>query len=194
MKSLLIIPSMMLASTLLQAQILHFRTDLAPEAPGATGSGVATIAYNQGTSSLQLEVSFSGLSGNTTVSHIHGPTTTAGTGTALVMTTTPSFSGFPAGVKFGTYSATLDLTASSSFRAGFITSSGSIQLARSAFLGAINDGKAYLNIHSNLFPGGEIRGFFAPYTPVPEPTTTCAVVAGLVGSFACVRRLGRSNA
>ena len=186
---------MMLASTLLQAQIYHFRTNLAPETTGATGSGVATIVYNAGTSSLQLEVSFSGLSGNTTVSHIHGATASPGTGNAGVMTRTPSFLAFPAGVTFGTYSATIDLTQTGSFNSAFITANGgTVSSARSALYNAINDRKAYLNIHTTTFGGGEIRGYFAPYTPVPEPTTTCAVVAGLVGSFACVRRLRRSNA
>ncbi|OYW28321.1 MAG: hypothetical protein B7Z51_08260, partial [Methyloversatilis sp. 12-65-5] len=39
-----------------------------------------------------------------------------------------------------------------------------------------DDGKAYLNLHSSEFPGGEIRGFLAP---VPEPETYALMLAGL---------------
>lgn len=195
MKSLLFISSVLLTNTLLQAQFLHFQANLSPEVTGATGLGIAKIAYDQTAHTLQVDVEFSGLSGNTTVAHIHGPTTVAATGTAGVMTMTPSFLQFPTGVQSGTYSALLDLTSASSFRAGFITASGGTPAgAESAFLSAVNDGKAYFNVHTSAFPGGEIRGFFTPYTPVPEPSTTCAVGAALLGSFAWVRRLRRSNA
>ena len=108
---------------------------------------------------MKVNIAFSGLSGNTTVAHIHGPTATAGTGTASVMTTTPSFPGFPAGVKSGSYEQTFDLLATSTYRAGFITANGGTAAgARDAFLLALLDGKAYLNVHSSTYPGGEIRG------------------------------------
>jgi autotransporter-associated beta strand protein len=75
------------------------------------------------------------------------------------MTTTPTFIGFPAGVKEGSFDQTFDMTQSSSFRAGFITANSTVSGAYNALTAALNDGKAYLNIHSQTFPGGEIRGF-----------------------------------
>ena len=194
MKTLPPIACVLFANTLLQAQIFHYEATLGPEVTNATGTGRATIAYDQGNHSYQLDITFSGLSGVTTVAHIHGPTSTAQTGTAVVMTRTPTFPSFPAGVNAGTYNNSFDLTQTSAFSTAFITANGATAAgAEAAFFSALSDGKAYLNVHSQAYPGGEIRGFFTSYTPVPEPTTTGAIGALLLGSFACVNRLRRSK-
>jgi hypothetical protein len=158
-----------LAGAPAQALTLTYKTTLGPEASGATGTGSATVMIIEASDQMKLNIDFSGLSSNTTVAHIHGPTVTAGTGTAGVMTATPSFPGFPAGVKIGSYEQTFDLLATSTYRSGFITASGGTTAgARDALLAALLDGKAYLNVHSSTFTGGEIRGFFAP-AEVPGP-------------------------
>ena len=67
---------------------------------------------------------------------------------------------FPIGVTSGSYDQTLDLGVATSYNAGFITAQGgSIAAAKNALIAAIGNGRAYLNVHSNVFPGGEIRGF-----------------------------------
>ena len=172
------------------AQALTYETILGPEVAGATGTGGATVKIIEASNQMKVNIAFSGLSGNTTVAHIHGPTATAGTGTASVMTTTPSFPGFPAGVKSGSYEQTFDLLATSTYRAGFITANGGTAAgARDAFLLALLDGKAYLNVHSSTYPGGEIRGFFAQ-VPVPGPLPLLGAGAALGWS----RRLRRRQA
>jgi hypothetical protein len=89
----------------------------------------------------------------------------------------PSFVGFPLGVTFGSFDATYDMTAEASYRAGFITAAGgSVALARAALFDAIADGRAYFNIHSTSFTGGEIRGFLSE---VPEPSTYAMLLLGL---------------
>jgi len=76
-------------------------------------------------------------------------------------------------VTSGSYDHTFDLNLASSYRAGFVTSSGGTEaLAKAALLDALANGKAYLNIHTSVFTGGEIRGFF---TAVPEPGATGAI-------------------
>ncbi len=71
------------------------------------------------------------------------------------------------------------MTLASSYRAAFITDAGgTTALAELALFTAIADGRAYLNIHSTTFPGGEIRGFLAP-VEVPEPSTYAMLLLGL---------------
>lgn len=82
----------------------------------------------------------------------------------------------------GTYDHTFDLTLASSYNPAFITANGgSVAFAANAFIVALEDGKAYLNIHTSDFAGGEIRGFLAP---VPEPTTI-ALHSGQRGVYCC---------
>jgi hypothetical protein len=109
------------------------------------------------------------------------------------MTPTPTFPGFPAGVKSGSYEQTFDLLSTSTYRAGFITANGGTAAgARDAFLAALLDGKAYLNVHSQTFPGGEIRGFFAP-SPVPGPLPLLGAGAALAWSRRLRQRLASSS-
>jgi hypothetical protein len=175
------------------AQALSYETILGPEVSGAMGTGSATVKIIEASNQMKVNIAFSGLSGNTTVAHIHGPTTVAGTGTAGVMTPTPTFPGFPAGVKSGSYEQTFDLLSTSTYRAGFITANGGTAAgARDAFLAALLDGKAYLNVHSSTYPTGEIRGFFAP-SPVPGPLPLLGAGAGLGWSRRLRQRLASSS-
>jgi len=170
------------------AKALLFKTILGPEVSGATGSGTATVSIDEVTNLMRVKVNFLGLSGNTTVAHIHGPTTVPLTGTASVMTPTPTFPGFPAGtgVSSGSYDQTFDLLLSSSYRSGFITANGGTPTgARNGLIAALKGRQAYLNIHSSAFPGGEIRGFFIQETPSPLP------MVGAAAAMAWSRRIRR---
>ena len=142
---------------------------------------------------MRLFVSFQDLIGNVTAAHIHAATTTAFTGTSGVATTTPTFSSFPTGVTSGSYDQTFDMTLASSYRAGFITANGGTTAgAETALFTAIADGKAYFNIHSSSFPGGEIRGFFVP-SAVPEidPATGSSGLSLVAGVLAMIEQRRR---
>ena len=94
----------------------------------------------------------------TTASHIH--CCVAPPGNAGVATTTPTFPGFPLGVTAGTYFHTFDMTAPASYNPAFVTANGGTAAApRRRSSPASEAGQAYLNIHTTMFPGGEIRGF-----------------------------------
>src|SRR5690242_12102428 len=83
------------------------------------GTGFAEVDYDSIAHTLRVQVSFSGLLGTTTASHIHAATAVPGTGTAPVATQTPTFSGFPGGVTSGTYDHTFDMTQTSFYNAPF---------------------------------------------------------------------------
>ncbi len=150
------------------------------------GTGFARITYDSVAHTLHVQVTFSGLTSGTTASHIHSATAIPGSGTAGVATTLPFFAGFPIGVTSGTYDNTLDLTMLSSFNPAFVTGNGGTAASAEAALafGLFND-RAYLNIHTTNFPGGEIRGFLVP---TPEPATMLLLGTGLAGFALKVRR------
>ena len=151
------------------------------------GTGLATVTLDALAHTLRVEITFSGLLGTTTASHIHSATAVPGTGNAGVATTTPTFAGFPLGVTSGTYDNTLDLTASSSYNPAFITANGGTTSgAEAALIAGITGGKAYLNIHTSVVPSGEIRGFLVQ--AVPEPGIMAMAVGLGVGTVLLIRR------
>ena len=97
-----------------------------------------------------------------------------------------SFPSFPA-VTGGTYLEDFDLLDPSVYTASFLNNfgGGTVAGARDALLAGLETGRAYVNIHTSVFPGGEIRG-----NVVPEPATGWPVLAGLTGLAR--RRRGRA--
>ena len=178
--------ALLAATPLANAVVTVYTTPLAPEATGATGSGSATFTYDDSLRTLGISASFSGLSGTTTVAHIHCCVATAGVGTVGVAVMPPTLPGFPAGVSAGSYDAVIDLSLDASYAGAFLTASGGTSDdAERALIDGINAGKAYLNIHTSTFGGGEIRGFLAP---IPEPATYALMLMGLLGVGAAARR------
>jgi hypothetical protein len=182
------------ACSLVSAQAVIHSYSITFEPPvtvTSAGTGIGTVNYDEVSHLLQLQVTFSGLTGNTTVSHIHAPTTSPFTGTAGVATTTPTFAGFPAGVTSGSYSNTLDLTLASSWNAAFVTANGGTTAsAEAAFADFMATGRAYWNIHTEHATGGEISGFL---TPVPEPSTLALLGLGVTGLALGVWRKNRAS-
>ena len=85
--------------------------------------------------------------------------------------------GFPVGLTTGTYNTLLDLTLTSSYTAGFRGADSPAQ-AFARLLQGIDDERAYFNVHTTTFGGGEIRAFFEP---VPEPGTMVLLGTALAG-------------
>jgi hypothetical protein len=178
-----------LLSTTCLATIITFHASLSGPAespPNASpGTGFTTVTLNTLANTLEVAVSFSGLLGTTTASHIHCCTAVPFTGTAMVATTTPTFPGFPLGVTSGTYDATLDLTMASSYNPAFVTANGgSVSTAEATLIAAMLADQTYLNIHTTVVPGGEIRGFLV----TPEPSSMVLLGASLLSHLFFRRR------
>jgi MYXO-CTERM domain-containing protein len=152
-------------------------------ANASPGTGFAQVDIDVVAHTLRVRAIFGGLLGTTTASHVHAATAVPGVSTAGVATQTPTFSGFPLGVTSGSYDMTFDTSLASSWNAPYITNNGGTPLsAEAAFATALADGKAYLNIHSSAFGGGEIRGFLHP---VPAPGAAALLA---LGGLAATRR------
>ena len=188
------------AATIPFSAILSPANEVPPTA--STGSGTAILDLDVVAHTLRVQIAFSGLvptapAGSpvgTTASHIHCCLTSPfATGVnAGVATTTPTFAGFPLGVLAGTYDNTLDLTSASSYNPAFVTSplvGGSVANAEATLINGLLSGLTYLNVHTNAFPGGEIRGFVVQ---VPEPETYALLLAGLAMIGIAMRKRRRA--
>jgi hypothetical protein len=165
----------------------------AAEQPGATGGGSLLLEYDDDANTLLLSASFSGLSGNTTIAHIHccnAAPLTGTSGVALAGSTTPggqaTLVNFPIGVRAADYAQIMELGVVSSYSATFVTASGgTADGARDRLLANLTSGQAYFNIHTSTFGAGEIRAFVSV---VPEPGTWALMAAGLAVVAGLARR------
>jgi hypothetical protein len=191
--SLALAAALLVAAPLAHATLIHFHFNLsgANEMPAtpSLGTGVVDLDLDTTAQTLTGNIVFSGLTGVTTAAHIHCCLASpfAG-GNVGVATLVPAFPGFPIGVTSGTNNFLLHLDLASSYNPAFVTAQGGLANAEAAFIAGLIAGETYLNIHTNVFPGGEIRGFVA----VPEPTIALLVALGLAAVGFVSRRRRRS--
>src|SRR5258706_7805432 len=152
--------------------------EVPPNASNA--AGFTRVYLNQGANTLQVFVNYSGLTGGTpSAAHIHC-CTAPGSSVGVAV----GFPSFPAALS-GAYSHIFDLTDPTIYTTAFKTNfgGGTVAGAETALINGLFAGRAYSNIHNQIFPGGEIRGLLA----VPEPASIAMVGFGLA-AFGFFRR------
>ncbi|USX16443.1 CHRD domain-containing protein [Oxalobacteraceae bacterium OTU3CAMAD1] len=160
------------------------------------GIGASTIRFDPAAHLLEINVTFSGLIGETNAAHIHCCTPAPRTGVAGVLTELPTLSGFPLGVRNGVYSRTYDTSQTSSWNPAYLSAwGGSTAFAEAAFESGLRAGTAYFNIHTSYAPAGEVRGFYepAPAAVIPEPESMAMLGIGLPVMLMLARRRSKNS-
>jgi len=143
------------------ADVIEYNFELSGDqevpAVDTPGNGIAFVTIDTDTMELTWDVSYQDLLGNSTAAHFHGP----------------ADFGENAGVQVGM---------SGDFGNTSGTLMGSTTISASQMQDLI-DGLWYINIHSTLHPGGEIRGQVVQQLPAPG----ALALIGL-GAIAGVRR------
>jgi hypothetical protein len=118
---------------------------------GSSATGYATVALSNDHSTITVSGAFSNLQGNATGAHIHGPAP-PGMNAGIIF----PLSGFPAAPSGSIPEQSFPITPT--------------QLAE------LQAGNHYVNVHSTVFPGGEIRGQLGPATVFSATLTGAAEV------------------
>lgn len=114
-------------------------------------TGIATVDLNSLQTMITVNLSFSGLEGPATAAHIHGP----------------ALPGANAGILFPLTGVPSAISGSIPTQSFAITSTD---------LGYLESGLLYVNVHTGVFPAGEIRG---QLSAVPEPASLLLTAIGL---------------
>jgi hypothetical protein len=128
----------------------NFFMDGLQEVPSnaSPGTGSCAVTVDDVTNFVDANCTFTGLVSPTTAAHIHAPAPP----------------GVNAGIVLGLSVTPLGGTS------GTVTGSGTLSATN---IGHILAGNSYINVHTQQFPGGEIRGQI-----VPEPTTLGLLLLG----------------
>jgi hypothetical protein len=135
-----------------QAETVQFMADLkgSVQVPPnqAVGTGTATASYDSTTKRLSWKGSYTGLSGPPTAAHIHGPAA-AGTNARLVVWVSDNVGQCAQGACKSNHDTTAHILPNPFEGTATLTEAQANDLMAGLY---------YLNIHTDAYPAGELRG------------------------------------
>lgn len=161
----------------------------APTPSSSAATGNAIVLFDAVAQEMRVIFTFNNLEGTPTLAHIHCCIPNGGVA-AGVATELPSFDGFPlpGAPRTGIYDRIISLADPSNYNPAFLNANGGTTTGALARLaGGLADGRAYLNVHTSLFPAGEIRANLRQV--VPEPALGALWLVGVGAAFAMRRRV-----
>lgn len=175
----------MATATLNAAQELNPLTGMPP---ASSATGTMTLDFISATDTLDYTLTFSGLTSDTTMAHIHlGPPGQSGAPLLMIYDY-----GMPP-----SQNMTSDTMSGSLTAMDFMPDSVDGISTFAQAISAIESGNTYVNIHSTNYPAGEIRGQIMITSQtgpggsngVPEPASAGLFALGaLLGGFGLLRR------
>lgn len=144
--------------------VIPVSLDGAQAGVASPGLGSAQLTLDDVAGTLNVDLSYSGLTTPTTNAHIHC-CAVPGSSAGVIIPFVPPF---VTGLTSGTFINTFNLTV--------------LQVSQ------VESGLSYINIHTTAFPGGEIRGQIP--ASVPEPATVLLIGASVLG-LTLVRKKSR---
>jgi hypothetical protein len=165
MKTLLAVLALCVVAADADAAVVTWTSSLSPlnEVPpvlDSTGSGMAHGELDTISNVLSWSLSWTGLTGQPAAAHFHGPA--------------------PVGVNAGVLVNIGNISGLNSPSVGSVVVSEDVE---AALLG----GLLYINVHTQSFPGGEIRGQVAP---VPLPASAALLLGAFGAAGLALRRRG----
>lgn len=170
-----------------QATVFQFNASLSglneTTPNSAIGTGVATLFYNDFNTASTADDTYNfslaafGLTGVATGFHIHAAAPAGMNAPVVVSLAAAPFVSLNSG---GT----------------LLVGGNGVSAPYVSFLSDLQASKAYVNVHTAAFPGGEIRGQLmqVAVTPVPEPSSYAMLGVGLLAVGAIARRRAKKSA
>ncbi len=135
----------------------------------APGDGLATLFYDSDEDTFDFSLAAFDLTGTAMMYHIHGPAGMDANAPVIVDLSGPGF---------------LQLVGANSLLIG----GNDIDTPNATFFDHLMAGMTYVNIHTAMYPAGELRGQLLPVAVIPEPATYALWLAGIAAVGSVVRR------
>jgi hypothetical protein len=166
MKRILILSAVLAALAVVPAGATVFTINVsldgAQAGTASPGTGSATLLLDDVANTLDVSMTYTGLLSPTNNAHIHC-CSPPGVNSGVIIPFVPPF---VTGATSGTFNNLFSITPAQVLQ--------------------VESGLSYINIHTDLFPAGEIRGQIAA---VPEPATAGLLCTGLLVLGARARRI-----